>query len=128
MANVNPKSLTPKQQKALAALLSCANLTDAAKASNLGQRTLFRYLRTPHFAEAYQTARHELVQNSIAQLQKLSATAVTALEKVFTEGYAKPSVQVRAAEVVLNLSLRSIEIESIESRLAALEQAAQETA
>ena len=61
---------------------------------------------------------------AIARLQQGTSPAATTLLKIMIDPSVPPSVRVRAADSVLNHATKAIEIEEIEARVAALEQAA----
>ena len=113
--------LTARQQRALAALLREPTLRDAAKASGVGERTLFAWLQLPAFAQAYREARGQLLESTLTALQKASGRAVAALVEVLDEPGAKPGERVSAARAVLEFSLRAREVLEVEERLKALE-------
>ncbi len=115
------KHMSPKQAHALNALLTCGTLTDAAKHSEVGTRTLFRYLKDPAFIEAYRQARSEQVRQTMCQVQRIGAKAAKVLEQILDDAFTKPSARVMAARTVLDLSLRAIEIEDLAVRLDRLE-------
>lgn len=112
-----------KQEEAIAALLSQRNVEEAARTAGIGARTLLRWLKLPEFQNAYREARREAFGQAVARLQQGTSAAATTLLKVMIDPSAPPSVRVRAAEAVFNHAFRAIEIEEIEARLAALEQA-----
>jgi len=121
MAELSVKSLTARQAKALSALLTCSSLADAAQASGIPERTLYRYLRTPHFADCYREARGEQVRQAVAQMQRVAEKAAATLEAIMADPMAKPTARVMAARTVLDTALRAVEIENLEARLAAIE-------
>ena len=73
---------------------------------------------------AYREARRQAYQQSIARLQQASAAAATTLLKVMVDPATPSSTRVRAAESVLTHSAKAIEIEDVEARVTALEEAA----
>ena len=113
-----------KREEAIAALLSQRSVEDAARVAGIGTRTLLRWLKLPEFDAAYREARHKAFSQSIARLQQGSTAAATTLLKVMLDPATPPSTRVRAADSVLDHSAKAIEIEDIELRVAALEQAA----
>jgi hypothetical protein len=64
---------------AIAALLSEPTIEAAAHGAGVGTRSLYRWLQTPAFREAYRQARREVVSHGLAQLQHACAQAVTCL-------------------------------------------------
>lgn len=113
--------LTPLQHNAISALLSARTLKAAAKAAGCGERTLRGWLDEPAFVAAYQHARRAAVGQAIARLQQVSAAAVDRLQHLLTHG--TPAVQLGAARTILELAIKSVEIEDLQSRIEALEQA-----
>ena len=113
-----------KQEEAIAALLSQHNVDEAARAAGIGVRTLLRWLKLPEFQTAYRQARRDAFGQAIARLQQGTSAAATTLLKIMIDPSAPASVRVRAADSIFNHAAKAIEIEEIEARLTALEQAA----
>ena len=113
-----------KKEDAIAALLSQRNIEEAARVGGIGTRTLLRWLQVPEFQAAYRLARREAFGQATARLQQASGAAVSTLLKIMVDPNAPPSTRVRAADSVLDHGAKAIEIEDIEARVAALEQAA----
>jgi hypothetical protein len=113
-----------KQEDAISALLTQRNVEEAAHAAGIGARTLLRWLKLPEFQTAYRHARREVYGQAVARLQQGTSAAATTLLKVMIDSGTPPSVKVRAAEAIFNHAAKAIEIEDIEARVAALEQAA----
>jgi hypothetical protein len=79
----------------------------------------------PKFQTAYRQARREgFVQAVVARLQQATSAAATTLLKTMIDPGTPASVRVRAAEAIFTHAAKSIEIEDIEARVAALETAA----
>ena len=114
-----------KKEQAIAALLTQRTTEDAARSVGIGPATLLRWLKEPEFDAAYRAARRAAFSQSIARLQQASSAAVATLLKIMVDQNAPPSTRVRAADSVLDHAAKSIEIEDIEVRVAALEEAAE---
>jgi hypothetical protein len=114
-----------KQEEAIAALLTQRNVEEAANAAGIGVRTLLRWMKLPEFQTAFRQARREAFGQAIARLQQGTAAAATTLLKIMIDQSTPPSVRVRAADSVFNHAAKAIEIEDIEARVTALEQAAE---
>ena len=114
-------NLTPKQEKAISCLLTEPSITKAAKAAGVGERTLYRWLEEADFAAAYQSARRDAVGQAIGRLQQASSSAVTVLMALMLDKPIPASTRFAAARSIIELSLRAVELEDIEARLAALE-------
>jgi len=114
-----------KQEEAIAALLTQRNVDEAAKAIGVSPTTLLKWMRQPEFDAAYREARRATFRQSVARLQQASSAAVTTLLKVMIDPATPHATRVRAADSVLSHSAKAIEIEDIEARVSALEQAAE---
>jgi hypothetical protein len=119
------EKLTRKQDQAIAALLSAPTIPEAAQQAGVGEHTLRRWLQDAAFSEAYRAARRQVVQQAIVQVQRATKKAVETLLGVMADNAAPSSAKVRAAQVILDLALRVVELEDIETRLVALEAQAQ---
>ena len=115
------ENLSGHQNRALAALLVCPTISEAAKACGLHERTIRRYIEDSRFRAAYLEARRAAVSQATARLQAAGAEAVEALRDVMGDKAAPASARVSAARAVLELSYRGLEVEDLERRLAALE-------
>jgi hypothetical protein len=73
---------------------------------------------------AFRAARRAAHGQAIARLQQATSAAVSTLLKVMVDAGTPASTKVRAADSVLNHSAKSIELEDLEVRLAAIEAAA----
>jgi hypothetical protein len=83
-----------------------------------------RWQKLPEFQKAYREARRAAHNQSVARLQQATSAAVSTLLKVMVDPNTPASTKVRAADSVLDHSAKSIEIEDIEARVTALEEAA----
>jgi hypothetical protein len=117
--------LSVRQQKAIPALVTHATIKGAAAELGLNQVTLIRWLTQPAFAAAYREARHVVMAEAFAVLQKASAKAVETIISVMEDPEANAFVRLQAAQSVLNTALKTRATEELEERIAALEQAAE---
>lgn len=115
--------LTSKQHKGIAALMSSPTIATAAAAIGIEERSIYRWLNEPHFAEAYRVARREATAQAVARLQQYSGAAVQVLVDLMEKESTHASVRLAAASKVLDLAIRAVEIEDMAERLAALEAA-----
>ena len=113
-----------KKEEAIAALLTHRNIDEAARSIGIAPNTLLRWMKESEFDTAYREAKRAAYGQAIARLQQGTSAAATTLLKVMIDPSAPASVRVRAADSVLDHATKAIEIEEIEARVAALEQAA----
>ncbi len=107
------------QEKALNALLVSASIPDAAKNCGLSEKTLRRYLEDAEFQKEFRTARRNVFEQNIVRLQSLHAGAVDTLERNLT--CENPSVEVRAAQIIIEGNRKDFETLDVLERLEALE-------
>jgi len=119
------RKLSSKQEEAIIAILTNRSLEEAARAVNVGVRTLYRWLQDPDFDAALRTARRKAFSQSLARLQQMCSAAVSTLGKVMIDAATPAATKVRAAESILTHSAKAMEIEDIEARVSELERAAE---
>jgi hypothetical protein len=107
------------REKALSALLESVSITDAAKKCGLNEKTLRRYLEDTEFQTEFRAARRVVFEQNIARLQSLHAGAVETLERNLN--CENPSVEVRAAQIVIESNRKDFETFDILERLEQLE-------
>jgi hypothetical protein len=118
-------NFTHKMEEAIAALLTHRNNDEAARAVGVGASTLLRWQKLPEFQKAYLEARRLAYSQAVARLQQGTSAAATTVLKLMVDANTPASVKLRAAEVLFNHAAKAIEIEDIDMRVAALEQAAE---
>jgi hypothetical protein len=112
-----------KKEEAIVALLSQRSVEDAARIANITPRTLYRWMKEPEFDTAYRAAKRAAYGQSIARLHYLSSAAVSTLGKVMLDVATPPATKVRAADSILDHTVKAIETQDIEARVAELERA-----
>ncbi len=116
------EKLTPKQERALVALLDCGEIKEAAKTAGVNEATLWRWLQLSDFQSRYRAARRQLVETAIAQLQSDCTIAVRVLREVAEDKEAPASSRVAAAKTILEQSIGAIELMDLQERVERLEQ------
>jgi hypothetical protein len=114
-----------KKEEAIVALLTHRSIEEAAKSIGIGIQTLLRWMKVPEFDKAYREARRAAFSQATARMQQATGAAVSTLLKIMVDTNAPPSTRVRAADSILDHAKQAIEIEDVEVRVAALEQAAE---
>ncbi len=119
------KDLTPRQERAIVALLSEQTVGRAAAAAKVGERTLYTWLDQPAFSKAYRKARREAFGQAIALTQRYAPLAVNTLAQVMMDASAPASSKVAAAVGLLRFGREGIELDDLAARVEALEKAPQ---
>ena len=121
MAN-EKKKITTRQKKAIAALISCKNNQEAAKAAGVGYRTITRWLTDDLFLAELRKAEAEIIRGAVRamidDLPRNSEVMREIREKQRTPEY----VKLRAAQLIDQSLRKWREIQDIEERLTAIEQ------
>jgi DNA-binding transcriptional MerR regulator len=107
------------REKALNSLLESATITDAAQKCGLSDKTLRRYLEDEEFQKEYRAARRLVFEQNIVRLQSLHAGAVDTLERNLN--CENPSVEVRAAQIIIEGNRKDFETLDILQRLEKIE-------
>lgn len=115
--------LTPRQLRAVEALLAFGEVTRAADAVGVNRATIRRWRQTPAFDAALRAAEAEALDGVGRRLTRLSAAALDVIDQVLADAGAPAALRIRAADLVLARLLQVRELVEIEDRLAALEAA-----
>jgi hypothetical protein len=121
MARKQKDSLTPRQSKAIAALVSSGKIGHAAEASGVSRRTLTRWLKEQHFRASYLQARGQLIQEVTAACAANALRAVERLAKEMENGRGTPGTRIRAASELLDFTARLAGMADFETRISELE-------
>lgn len=113
--------MTPKKEKALAALLVNPTKEAAAAAAGIDSKTLRRYLADPEFQEAYKKAFSGLITDATRQAQQSLSPALSTLREIVEDNEQGATVRIQAARSLLEYGLRLTEITDILRDLEAAE-------
>lgn len=116
-----PDDLTPKQRKAVRALLAAPDLTAAAKETGVSRDTLYRWLQEPAFAAALHAAEADALAAVSRSLVRLAERAAATLEGAMADEATPAATRVRAADAVLGRLLQVRELVTLEERVRELE-------
>jgi hypothetical protein len=116
-----PAELSPKQYRAIEALLDQPTLNKAAAAAGVGRVTLWRWLQTPDFNKAFMHARWNAVQQCIARIQRLTSEAASTLEEIVKDKSVPASSRVTAANSILATAIKGVELEDHDERIAEIQ-------
>ncbi len=105
--------LKGKQGAFLAALLAAPTVAEAAQASNVSERTAWRYLSDPAFQIEYRAARREVTQHTIMRLQSDSTHAAKVLRDIADDTTAPASARVTACRVIIEQAFKGAEMRDL---------------
>jgi transposase-like protein len=119
--NLTPGTLTPKQRKAVEALLTTGEVTAAAQAAGVSRETLHRWLKQPGFQAAVRDAEARALDDLSRLLVRLGRTAAGTLAKAMNDPTTPWATRVRAADASLGRLLQLRELATLEARVVELE-------
>jgi hypothetical protein len=112
-----------KQEQFIAALLSYPTVEAAAKAVGIANASAWRWRKDPAFAEQYREATREAMRQAAARLQGAACEAVDTLREIQSKAQSE-AARVSAARTILDMAFKAADLEDVQQRLDALEQAA----
>jgi phage terminase small subunit len=115
------KTLTDKQKHLLTILVETPNITDAAKRAGIGRSTAQRWLREPCFKAELASLRRTSTEEAMNSVHSYTAKAVDRLALLMDSS--NEWLQRRVCMDILNRSLKIREVEGLEERIRALEEA-----
>lgn len=113
--------LTPKQARAIEALLAEPTIAKAADAVGVHERTLRNWMRQPTFSRCFRDARAELLGAAVGRLHGALSEAVHTLRRL--QRCDSDSVALGAARAILDNAIRGAEALDLANRVEALERA-----
>jgi hypothetical protein len=116
--------LTPKQHKAVEALLTTGKVSAAAKEAGVSKDSLYRWMKQPAFHAAVRDAEVRALDDLSRLLVRLGRTAAATLAKAMSDPAVRWATRVTAANASLSRLLQLRELATLESRVRALEAAA----
>ena len=114
-------NLTGKQTKVLSLLLSGDTIDGAATSAGVAASTVHAWFKQDEFKATYRDARRDVVTQATAMLQGACGAAVGTLRGIAEDGDAPASSRVSAAKAILEMSIKSIELDDLAQRIEALE-------
>jgi hypothetical protein len=118
------QQLSPKQRKAVEALLTTGEVKAAAVEAGIHRDTLHRWLKEPVFLDAVRQAEAAALDELSRSLVGLGRTAVATIANAMSDPVTPVATRVRAADVALGRLLQLRELAQLEARVQALEQTA----
>lgn len=116
-------TLTPQQRRAIAAMMSSANMTDVAREAGVGRSTLYRWTQKPAFRAALREAESQALANFSRSLLALSELATQALSDALQPHGVHLSYRLRAVQILTSNLATLLDLAQFDERLTALENA-----
>lgn len=106
----------------ISALLTCPTIKLASDEVGLSEQSVYSRLRKPDFREKLQNARNDQFQVISSKLEDANFKALDMLVRILDDKETSAGIKVRAAQTLLDLSLKNREQADIISRIQNLEE------
>lgn len=106
----------------ISALLSCPTIKQASESVGLSEQSVYSRLRKPDFREKLQNARTTQFQVISSKLEDANFKALDTLISVLDDKETSAGIRVKAAQMLLDLSLKNREQADILTRIQNLEE------
>lgn len=116
--------LTPKQEKALVALLAYPTVTAASEATGIAERTLYTWMQDTTFSEAYRDMRRKAAQQAIDSTFGAAGKAAQTLAALLDSP--KEHIRFAAAKTILEQTTKMLELHDLMRRIEVIEKAQQQ--
>ena len=116
---IDVSALSPRQQAALPIVASFPTIVQAARAANIGESTLRRWLTDPAFSNCLAELRRQSANIARQKLLALTPLCVSVLADAMRDP--DPAIRLRAVNYTLSFNLRATELENLRSDLNNLE-------
>lgn len=116
--------MNAKQRRVIELLAQGATRREAAKASGISERTLYRWLNDPTFAQELERVERELWQATLAGLKSGIRRSLDYLISVLNDEKADKRDRLQAARTLMQTALRvieAVELGELRARVEALE-------
>lgn len=114
------------RERAIAALLTCRTIAEAAEQAGVCERTLLRWKKEPEFQAAFAAAKGELLEIAVNKLRIAAPDAGDRLHRTVTGEIPPHPAAVAAAGKIYDLLFMGITATEISERLAKIERAQKE--
>lgn len=113
--------LTPRQYKAIAALLATTSIRQAAIEAGVPEKTLHNWKKNPLFNRVYWEALREEWGQTKGRALTVASPMLQVLVRIAVKENARDADRISAASKVLDFATRVIELDDLEARMAAME-------
>jgi hypothetical protein len=109
------------KEQAIVAILQNTNVREASIASNIPERTLFRWLNQDDFKAQLEECKRSLVESAVNQLRLSIRSACEVLKTLMLDQSQPGAVRCSAAKAIIAVTLEATTIADLEARVKTLE-------
>jgi len=114
-------SLTVKQTKALEFLILGYSIDEAARLSSCSENSIDKWLKQKPFSDALRFAKKTSFDVASRRLSNAFIKSVTVLEELMLDPETNTGYRIKCADLILQNSLKVVELDSMSERLELLE-------
>jgi len=115
------ENMTPRQRRAIEALLTSGDISEAARTAKVSRETLYRWMKLADFSMALRQGTQASLESLSRSLVALSDKAIKTLQLALEDETCGLSVRIRAADLILGRLLQIRELVDLEERVSHLE-------
>lgn len=116
------ENLTPKQRRAVEALLTKGDITQAAIEAKVSRETIYRWMKNQAFRTAIQVGTQQALEGLSRSLLSLGDQAIMTFSDALNDSSASLTIRIRVADLVLGRLLQLCELVDLEERIRRLEE------
>ena len=113
------EALTPRQLRVIPYLLNAPSIEDGCKKARVAKATFYGWLKEEAFREVLERHREEVIRGGLETLKANVCRATETLVRLLDSE--KETIQVRAAEDIIEFTQKALDFEHIEKRVDDLE-------
>ena len=118
-------SLSAKKQRVIASLVAGKPIAEAASDCHVSESQIYRWKREQVFRDGYQVAKREVLDRALEKLIRYTSAAIDTLARNMVNDTGAVasirSVQVRAAQAILDASVAYGKMSELETQIAELQ-------
>lgn len=115
--------LSAKQQALILALIAGQDIRAASKTAGITETTAYRWLKLPHFAQAYKEAKNHVFEEALDTLKSLVPRAIdTLIKHIDAETEPTASTQARVSLALIEQAINLFKFSELEEKIAEFEQ------
>ena len=109
-------------EKMILALITCKDITTASEKLGISRQAIYNRLQQPTFRKRLQSERQGQMQVASSKLTNITGNAIETLSSVMNDREVSAGTRTKAARILLDICLRTTEINDIVERISAIEE------
>jgi hypothetical protein len=114
-------NLSPRQNRAIEALVSGASASVAASYAGVTPKQVYQWLKKPVFKQEIKDRNHEILESAVNHLTRAASDSVLLLQQAVRDPNQSMNIRIRAADMILTHLNSYKKLYELEDRLVQLE-------